>query len=126
MLEPLQKKYGSLGAAVTLAVFGSLWHFIPLTQGNHTIVWVVWQCVVIFLSRFPAVWLYDIAGKSVLVVILFHAMDNVSFALFPNAGSHYDPAVKALTLASVIGVFALMSWSRHIKARTGAKIGIKH
>lgn len=104
ILSPLQKKYGVIIAAIILACIGAFLHAIPLLQGDNTLSWILWQCCVVFLTRLITVWLYFASGKSMIAVILFHMMDNVSFALFPNGGSHYDPFIKMIVL---VVVFAL-------------------
>ena len=53
------------------------------------------------------VWIYNNTGRSILAVILFHAMINESEMMFPNLGSYYDPFVPflILTVAAVAVVF---------------------
>jgi uncharacterized protein len=46
--------------------------------------------------RTVIVWLYNSTGKSVFATILYHTSDNVSWSLFPNYGSHYDPFITGL------------------------------
>jgi membrane protease YdiL (CAAX protease family) len=41
-------------------------------------------------------WLYIHSGKSVFAAAVFHAMINLSWQLFPNNGSFYDPRVFGL------------------------------
>lgn len=48
-------------------------------------------------------------------MVVFHAMSNVSYTLFPDNGSHYDPAVTAVVIGTVavgIGTAALMALKR--------------
>lgn len=46
-------------------------------------------------------WLFNNTGKSVFGVAVFHAMSNVSWQMFPNQGSHYDPRVTGIIVASI-------------------------
>jgi hypothetical protein len=55
------------------------------------------------------VWIYNNAGKSVFAAILVHDMDDVSWSLFPNDGSHYDPAVTGV-ITAVIAVIVTYLW----------------
>lgn len=112
ILRPLKTRFGLVRAVLLLAIFGALWHSVPLLQGGNGVEWILWQCAVIFMTRLLTVGLYFASGQSLLAVILFHVMDNVSFAMFPNGGSHYNPAIKAVVLAAVllfIGVSFLMA-----------------
>jgi hypothetical protein len=59
--------------------------------------------------RVIIVWLYNNTGKSVLVTILFHDMLNVSEFLFPNYGSHYDPAITGI-LIIITAVIVTFFW----------------
>jgi hypothetical protein len=46
-------------------------------------------------------WLYNNTGRSVFIAVLFHAMFNLTWQLFPIDGSFYDPRVTSLILAAV-------------------------
>jgi membrane protease YdiL (CAAX protease family) len=113
-IDPLQDRWGGLKASIIVGAMWGLWHVVPYIQGGPydarpTAVWVACQA---FLFTVPArvliVWLYNNTGKSVIAAILFHDMMNVTYALFPNDGSHYDPAVTgAITAAAAVVVTAL-------------------
>jgi CAAX protease family protein len=62
--------------------------------------------------RVLIVWLYNNTGKSVLAAILVHDTDNVSASLFPNDGSHYDPAFTGVITATTAVIVALLWRSR--------------
>jgi uncharacterized protein len=53
------------------------------------------------------VWIYNNTGRSILAMVLFHAMIHESEMMFPNLGSHYDPLIPIviLTMMAVIVVF---------------------
>lgn len=56
--------------------------------------------------RVIIVWLYNNTGRSVFAAALYHTMGNLTWQLFPNHGSHYDPRITgpvlALTAAIII------------------------
>ena len=54
-------------------------------------------------------WLYNNTGKSVFVAILFHAMINVTWQLFPINGSYYDPRVTSL-ISAAVAVVVVIGW----------------
>jgi uncharacterized protein len=62
------------------------------------------------------IWLYNNTGKSLFAAVLFHALSNVSVALFPNAGSHYDPAVTGVLTVVVASTEAFL-WGARTLAR---------
>jgi hypothetical protein len=41
--------------------------------------------------------------------ILFHATNNVSWQMFPNSGSHYDPRINGI-IVSAIAVLVTLRW----------------
>jgi hypothetical protein len=43
---------------------------------------------------------------------LYHDMLNVSWQLFPNGGSHYDPRVSGLVAAAVAALIAVPALRR--------------
>ena len=59
------------------------------------------------------VWLYNRGGQSLLAMVLFHAMTNVSTFLFPIYGSHYNPLVGAGILMATVVVITFF-WKQPI------------
>jgi uncharacterized protein len=96
--DPLQENFGAFKAALILGIFGVIYHIIPFIQAHRTPRWIFWQCVGGVAIRFITIWLYNNTGKSVLATIIFHTTLNVSFFLFPNYGSHFDPFIFGVLL----------------------------
>jgi len=113
VLAPLQHRWGALGASIILGVVWAIWHIIPYAQALHPPSWIVWQCISTVLLRIIMVWLYNHGGQSLLAMVLFHAMINVSTFLFPTYGSHYNPLVGAGILMAAVVVIAFF-WKRPI------------
>jgi membrane protease YdiL (CAAX protease family) len=104
--EPLQRRYGIPCAGAIIGSVWALWHLIPWWLGQgHALVWVASQTLATILMRIIMGYVYDRGGRSVSLAVIFHAMINVSYSLFPREGSHYDPLVLAPILALV--AFAL-------------------
>ncbi len=107
-IDPMQNRWGAFKASLILGVVWAIWHAIPFIQTHNTANWIVWQCLFTVAARILIVWIYNNTGKSVLAAILVHVMSNLSWSLFPNYGSHYDPFVTGLIiwLVAVIVIFA--------------------
>jgi hypothetical protein len=73
-------------------------------QAYHSPGWIAWKCLETLAARVLIVWLYNGAGRSLFAAVLFHVLSNVSVSLFPNGGSHYDPAVAGVITAILAGV----------------------
>lgn len=105
--DPLQRRWGPLGASIILGVVWAIWHIIPYTQAPQPPTWIVWQCLSTVLLRIIMVWLYNRAGKSLFAMVLFHATINVSLFLFPTYGSHYNPLVGTIFLLLTVAIVGL-------------------
>lgn len=116
-LEPMQRRWGALPSAITLGVLWAAWHVIPYAQAGHSTAWIVWQCVYTVALRVLIVWLYNHAGGSVLTAILLHATSNLSWSLFPNYGSHYDPFFTALVTVVAAAAAVAIGWGPAASAR---------
>jgi membrane protease YdiL (CAAX protease family) len=106
-IDPMQKRWGALKASLILGVVWAIWHAIPFVQTGNPANWIVWQSLSTVALRILIVWIYNNTGKSVFAAILVHDMVNMSWSLFPNYGSHYDPFVTGLItwLTAVIVIF---------------------
>jgi len=105
--EPLQRRWGTLGAGILLGLVWALWHVVPLVQVDRSAEWIAWWSLGTISLRAIMSWLYIHSGKSVFAAALFHAMINLCWQLFPNNGSFYDPRVFALiTVCLAGGIFA--------------------
>lgn len=104
-------------AAVLLGLFWAAWHVGPFLQTGRAPAWIALQCLTTVLARVIISWLYCNNRGSVLIGVLFHTMINVSEFLFPNFGSHYDPAPTALFMALAVVAIAAF-WGPSLKGRT--------
>jgi membrane protease YdiL (CAAX protease family) len=108
-IDPMQQRWGALRASLLLGAIWAAWHFIPLFQANRAPSWVAGWCLATLALRILHTWLYNNTGKSVFGQALFHAVSNLSWQLFPEAGSHYDPRVTGPILA-IIAALATVIW----------------
>jgi membrane protease YdiL (CAAX protease family) len=118
-VERLQKHMTALQAAVLIGVVTGVWHVVPLLEVGRSVGWTAWQVLNIGAARVLLVWVYNNAGHSVTAAALCHASLNVSWQLFPNQGSHYDPrVVGSITVA--VAVLVSVVWGPQTMTRGGA------
>jgi membrane protease YdiL (CAAX protease family) len=101
ILEPMQQRWGALQASVLLGMAWAIWHFIPLHQVGRSPGWIAWWTLYAVASRVLYTWIYNNTGGSVFAVTLVHAMANLSWQLFPNNGSHFDPQIAGFVVTAV-------------------------
>ena len=109
LIDPLQERFGALRASLILGTIWAVWHWLPLLQVGRAWDWIGWWTLGTVATRVLHTWLYNNTSKSVFGAALFHAMTNVSWQLFPNHGSHYDPRITA-TVGAVIAVCVVARW----------------
>ena len=109
LIDPLQERFGALRASLILGTIWAVWHLLPLLQVGRAWDWIGWWTLATVAARVLQTWLYNNTSKSVFGATLFHAMSNVSWQLFPNRGSHYDPHITGVLLA-ISAVFVVARW----------------
>jgi len=113
-LDPLQSRWGALRASLILGAVWAAWHFVPLLQAGRAPTWIAWWSLGTVATRVLHTWLFNNTGKSVFGAALFHAMSNVSWQMFPNQGSHYDPRVTG-TIVALIAVVIVATSDRQLR-----------
>ena len=122
-IDPMQNRWGALKASILLGVVWAVWHAIPFVQTGNPTSWVVWQSFKTVVMRIVIVWIYNNAGRSVLAAILYHTSDNISWSLFPNNGSGYDPLVTGM-VTCLTAVIAIFGWGgRTLRRYRYARVG---
>jgi membrane protease YdiL (CAAX protease family) len=99
--DRFQARWGELVAGLFLGVAWAVWHLVPLIQVHRPVDWIAGWSLGTVATRIIIVRLYNGTARSVFAAALYHAMSNVSWQLFPNRGSHYDPRVSGALLALV-------------------------
>ncbi|WP_214322941.1 CPBP family intramembrane glutamic endopeptidase [Nonomuraea sediminis] len=108
--DPLQQRWGALGAGLILGTVWGAWHIVPLVQAGRSPVWIAWWFVGTVATRMVIVWLYNAAGGSVLSAIIFHAMLNVMPSLLPGYVES-ELLVACTALVTVLVAAALFAFS---------------
>jgi CAAX protease family protein len=117
-IDPMQDRWGALTASVIIGVVWQIWHVIGDLQAHNPANWIVWHGLYSVPLRILMVWIYNNTGKSVFAAILVHNMDDVSWSLFPNYGSGYNPFITGMiTIITAIIVAAIwgtktLAWYR--------------
>lgn len=115
-VDPMQDRWSALKTSLHLGSAWALWHVVPYIQAHHTLKWIAWQCFSTIVLRILIVWLYNNTQKSILAAILFHTTINVSVFIFPNYGSHYNPAITGVIIA-IAAVIITFLWGSKTLAR---------
>ena len=113
LLDPLQRRFGALGASVIIAVPWWLAHIPSIIAIGGTASDIAWWLPGAIALRVLMTSLYNNAGRSTLAVILFHTMLNVGRPVFyPSIGSHYDPTYQATGygIAFAMSAIIVMLW----------------
>lgn len=113
LVDPLQLRFGALGASVIIAVPWWLAHIPSIIAIGGTATDIVWWLPGSIALRVLMTSLYNNAGKSMLAVILFHTMLNVGRPVFyPSIDSHYDPTYQATGygIAFVMSAVVVILW----------------
>jgi len=113
----LQDRFGALGGAVVLGIVWAVWHFIPLLSVKRSPDWIAWWLFGTLALRVIITWLYNNTGRSVFIAVIFHAMFNVTWQLFPINGSYFDPRVTSL-ITAVVAAFIVIVWGPGTMVRT--------
>ena len=118
-LDPMQERWGALGASLLLGLVGIFWHLTPLLLMGRSFTWIAWWCLYALTSRIFIVWLYNNTGKSVFAAALFHATVNTAYVLFPVNGSHYDMRFAGLVMAAA-AIVVIAVWGPKTLAGYGS------
>ena len=100
--DPLQNRWGALGASLLLGGVWAAWHVVPYMQAHRSVVWIGWYALFTVATRVVMVWLFNNTGKSVFGAAVFHAVLNLCWFLFPD--EYFDPRIAGLIMAAVAAV----------------------
>lgn len=99
-IEALQARWNALTSALLLGSVWAVWHVVPLIQAGRSPTWIAWWSLGTVALRVLMTWLYSSAGRSVFGAALFHSTINLSWQMFPNDGSHWDPRLNAILISA--------------------------
>ena len=112
LLDPLQLRFGALGASLIIAIPWWLGHIPSIIAIGGTAGDIAWWLPGAIAMRVLMTWLYNGAGRSIAAVVLFHTMLNVGRSVsYPTIGTHYDPVYQttgygiAFIMAAIVVIF---------------------
>ncbi len=124
-LDKLQSKHTALTSSVILGFVWAMWH-MPLNfttgigdQYSLVISTVIGSIISLILMSVLFTWIYNNTGKSILMVMLFHASMNLStFKLFPVFDVEESlPFYTLLILLTVVAVILIWGRERLVRER---------
>lgn len=113
LLSPLQARFGPLGASLIVALPWWLGHIPSILEIGGTWTDIVWWLPGAVALRILMTWLFNGAGGSVCVVVLFHSLLNVGRSVaYPVIGNHYEPLyqVTGYGIASLFALLVASAW----------------
>lgn len=91
--DPLQRRWGAVGASLVLAVPWWVGHLPSMQAIGATASDMAWWVLGAVALRILIAWLYNNGGGVLFAAVLFHALLNLGrIATYPATGSHYDSA----------------------------------
>jgi uncharacterized protein len=121
-----RERYGPFQLAALVAVLWALWHLpdffveegLGLEQVATSVVYLVYEIVILFIARIVIVWLYSRAARSVLLVVVWHASFDASIS---ELSSDIVPGSDAARLAIFSGV--VVAFALAVVVRTRGRFG---
>jgi membrane protease YdiL (CAAX protease family) len=118
-IDPMQARWGTLGASILLGLMWAVFHYIGLAQAHRSVEWIAWWSLGTVTQRMIMVWLYNQTGRSIFAVTLFHMTGNLGWQLYPVHGSYFDPRVTGIITALVAVVVVFAGGLRSARAARG-------
>src|SRR5690606_29957594 len=114
--DPLQARWGALGAAIILGLVWAAFHLVADLQGGHSLDWIAWHRSGAVALRVLIAWAYSNTGRSVLAAALLHTSDNVGWQLMEINGGLYDPVITT-PLTAIAAATVTLLWGPATLAR---------
>lgn len=105
-LDRLQRGMRLVWAGLIIGAYWAAWHLPALVQAGRSSEWIAWWIVWTLAARLVMVWAYAATGRSVVPVVIYHALSNVCWQLYPVSGSHFDPKLTGLLTVGLALILA--------------------
>jgi len=124
-LDRLQANWNALFSSLILGVIWGTWHlplfFISGTIQSQTPIWGF--MILIICGTILFTWLYNNTGGSILAVMLFHTMNNLSFFMFPTLetalGRLYLLILNVAVVTTVLAIWGQKTLTRKAGEQSG-------
>ncbi|MDI9624687.1 MAG: type II CAAX endopeptidase family protein [Methanothermobacter sp.] len=111
-LDRLQTKYNALISSIILGIIWGLWHlplFFMKGQEIYRNVPILGFILGTVLLSILFTWIYNNTGRSILAVLLFHTMGNLSHFIFPTMATSLG-GLYSLILNIIAVIIILIIW----------------
>jgi membrane protease YdiL (CAAX protease family) len=110
-----QDRYSPLKLSLVVAVLWALWHLpdffveegLGLEQAAVSVIFLAYEIVVLFFARVVIVWLYSATGRSILLVVLWHASFDASITELSHDVIPGSDGARIAILSGVVVLFAV-------------------
>ena len=111
-IDPMQQRWAALRASIVLGIIWAAWHIVAMVQTGQSPSWIAWGCLDMVATRVIMVWIYNNTRRTVLAVVVFHAIANVTFkSVFPG-GSYESERILSVLLTIIAVVVTLIFGAR--------------
>jgi membrane protease YdiL (CAAX protease family) len=108
-IDPMQERWTAFRASVILGAIWAAWHIVAMVQSAQSAPWIAWGCLDMVATRVIMVWIYNNTARTVLAVVFFHAIANLSFkSVFP--GGSYESERIISVMLTIIAVVVALVW----------------
>ncbi|MCX8192369.1 MAG: CPBP family intramembrane metalloprotease [Nitrososphaeria archaeon] len=110
-LERLQNRLNALVSSLLLGAIWGVWHtplfFIEGTIQSQTPAWGF--AILIVTGAIFFTWIYNNTNQSILAVLLFHTMNNLSFMIFPTLQTAFG-GLYLLIINIISAIIVTLIW----------------
>lgn len=124
-LNRLQTRWSALTSSLFLGFVWGAWHtplfFIPGTIQSQTPIWGF--MILIITASILFTWIYNNTNQSILAVMLFHAMNNLTLVIIPTLQTTFGGLYLLLT-STAAALLVTLIWGAKTLTRQSAGGGI--